>query len=178
MFRNMPGDSVDHVELQPGEVGANLFPSSRHSIWLLSLFAVGLLARFYFAGFLFLDPDECLHYWVSVQPSLAAAYHATLSTAHPPLFIIFLYYWRWLGHSEIMLRLPGVLAGLAFCWIIYRWIGRVAGDEIADIALPFLLFTPSLIWLSAEVRQYWLLLLFIAIALYCFERAVAEQLIP
>ena len=175
MFRNMPGDSVDHAELQPGEVGAGLLSSSRHSTWLVSLFAVGLLARLYFAGFLFLDPDEALHYWVSVQPSLAATYHATLSTAHPPLFIIVLYYWRALGHSEIMLRLPGVLAGLAFCWIAYRWIGRVAGLEIADIALPFLLFTPSLIWLSAEVRQYWLLLLFISIALYCFERAVAEQ---
>ena len=169
-------DSVHHAELRTETVLDAGLPSRQgHRIWLAALFGVGLLARLYFAGFLFLDPDEALHYWVSLQPSIASAYHATLSTAHPPLFILFLYYWRTLGHSEIMLRLPGVLAGLAFCWIAHRWVARVADEHLAAIALPLLLFTPSLIWLSAEVRQYWLLLLLIAVALYCFERAVAEQ---
>lgn len=178
MLTNMPGssDSVQQVEAQQqGDLKAGLFSPGDPRIWLAFLFTCGLLARLYFAGFLFLDPDEALHYWVSVQPSAAAAYRATLSTAHPPLFILFLYYWRTLGHSEIVLRLPGVLAGLAFCWIVYKWVGRVASPQTAEVALPLLLFTPSLIWLSSEVRQYWLLLLFISLALYCFERAVAEQ---
>jgi hypothetical protein len=178
MLKNMtgPSDSVQPAEAQQqADVRAGLFPADKHRLWLVTLFVFGLLARLYFAGRLFLDPDEALHYWVSVRGSLAAVYHATLSTAHPPLFIVFLYYWRALGHSELLLRLPGVIAGLAFCWIIYRWIARVANERIAQTALPLLLFTPSLIWLSAEVRQYWLLLLFIAIALYCFERAVAGQ---
>jgi Dolichyl-phosphate-mannose-protein mannosyltransferase len=178
MFREMAGlrDSGHHVEVQQeAELGTGTRSADRNRIWVGTLFGLGLLIRLYFAGFLFLDPDEALHYWVSLQPSAAAAYHATLSTAHPPLFILFLSYWRTFGHSEIMLRLPGVLAGLAFCWIIYRWVARIADEEVAGIALPFFLFTPSLIWLSAEVRQYWLLLLFIAIALYCFERALAEQ---
>ena len=169
-------DSIDHAEVQKTcEAGAGSFSPGRDRIWFATLLGFGLLARLYFAGSLFLDPDEALHYWLSLQPSLAAAYHATLSTAHPPLFILFLYYWRLLGHSEILLRLPGVIAGIAFCWIIYRWIARIDGEETAGIALPLLLFTPSMIWLSAEVRQYWLLLLFVAIALYCFERAISEQ---
>jgi 4-amino-4-deoxy-L-arabinose transferase-like glycosyltransferase len=178
MFRNMAGssDSVHHAEVQQeAELGTGLSSPGRQRIWLATLLGCGLLVRLYFAGFLFLDPDEALHYWVSVQPSLAAAYHATLSTAHPPLFILLLHYWRALGHSEIVLRLPGVVAGLAFCWIVYRWVARIADEQVASIALLLLLFTPSLIWLSGEVRQYYLLLFFIAFALYCFERAVAEQ---
>ncbi len=169
-------DSIDYAEVQKtGIVGAGLFSPGRNRTWLAALLGLGLLVRLYFAGFLFLDPDEALHYWISLQPSLPTAYHATLSTAHPPLFILFLYYWRALGHSEIMLRLPGVAAGIAFCWVIYRWIARISDGETANVSLLLLMFTPSLIWLSSEVRQYWLLLLFIAIALYCFERAVAEQ---
>lgn len=178
MFRKMArlSDSVHQAEVQKGEdVEAGLFWPGRDRIWLATLLSLAMLVRFYFAGFSFLDPDEALHYWVSLEGSLAAAYRATLSTAHPPLFILFLYYWRAFGHSEIMLRLPGVIAGIAFCWIIYRWIARIAGEETGKVSLLLVLFTPSLIWLSAEVRQYWLLLPFIAIALYCFERALAEQ---
>jgi hypothetical protein len=176
MFRNMAGDSVQLTEIQqPAQGEAKPLSPGHRRIWIALLFGCSLLARLYFAGFLFLDPDEALHYWVSVQTSIAAAYHATLSTAHPPLFILLLYCWRGLGHSEIMLRLPGILGGLAFCWITYKWMARLAHQRTAEIALPLLLFTPSLMWVSAEVRQYWLLLLFISLALYCFERAAAEQ---
>ena len=81
------------------------------------LILAGFLLRLSLAWFTFLNPDEILHYLLANQPSLQQAYHASLTTAHPPLLILFLYYWRMIGHSELILRLPAVLAGTVFCWI-------------------------------------------------------------
>jgi uncharacterized membrane protein len=70
----------------------------------------------------FLNPDEALHYLSASQPSVDLAYKAALTNAHPPLLILVLYYWRSLGPSELMLRLPSVLAGTACCWLAYLWL--------------------------------------------------------
>ena len=141
----------------------------------VSLVAVGLLLRFALAWCTFLNPDEILHYLLADQPSIGKAYRASLTTAHPPLLILFLYYWRMLGHAEWILRLPSVLAGTAFCWITFLWLNKVASRSAALTGLALLLFSPSLIRLSAEVRQYALLLCFSAIALYFLERAFSEK---
>jgi 4-amino-4-deoxy-L-arabinose transferase-like glycosyltransferase len=141
----------------------------------LALVLAGFLLRFGLAWLTFLNPDEILHYLLADQPSLRQAYQASLTTAHPPLFILFLYYWRMLGNAEWILRLPSVLAGTAFCWIIFLWLNKVANRSAALTALALLLFCPSLIYLSTEVRQYALLLLFSALALYFLERALAEN---
>ena len=45
--------------------------------------------------------------------------------------ILFLYYWRMLGHAEWVLRLPFVLAGTAFCWITFLWLNKVANRSTA-----------------------------------------------
>ncbi len=133
---------------------------------------MGLLARLAWAHSLFLNADEALHYLLSTQPSLALTYKATLTTAHPPLLILLLHYWSWLGTSEFVLRLPSVFAGTAFCWIMFLWLRRVAGRETALIGLSLLLFCPALIYVSAEIRQYALLLFFCSGCLYFLERAL------
>ena len=138
-----------------------------------SILAAGFLARLYLAHLTFLNPDECLHYLLAVQLSLVDVYKATLTTAHPPLLIFLLYYWRGLGHSELVLRLPSVLAGTASCWFAFKWLENVAGRRTGTIGLFLLAFSPSLIDLSAEVRQYSLLLFFMAAALFLFDRAMA-----
>jgi 4-amino-4-deoxy-L-arabinose transferase-like glycosyltransferase len=139
------------------------------------LILAGFLLRLSLAWFTFLNPDEILHYLLANQPSLQQAYHASLTTAHPPLLILFLYYWRMIGHSELILRLPAVLAGTVFCWITYLWLTRVASRSAGLIVLALLLFSPPLIHLSSEVRQYSFLLLFCAAALYFLERALSEN---
>ncbi len=137
--------------------------------------AVGLLARLAWAHSLFLNADEALHYLLSTQPSFALTYKASLTTAHPPLLILLLHGWSWLGTSEFVLRLPSVLAGTAFCWMMFLWLGKVADRETALIGLSLLLFCPPLVYVSAEIRQYALLLFFCACCLYCLERAVQEN---
>jgi hypothetical protein len=141
----------------------------------LFLVVLGFLLRFGNAAFRFLNADEALHYLLSAHPSLAAAYKASLTTVHPPLLIIFLHYWGMLGHSELFLRLPSVLAGTAFCWIMFVWLKRVTNYQTALIGLCLFLFSPALIQLSSEVRQYSLLLLFCATALYFLDRAFEES---
>jgi Dolichyl-phosphate-mannose-protein mannosyltransferase len=135
----------------------------------------GFAARLAPAASNFLNPDEALHYLLSQAPSLGLVYRASLTTAHPPLLIIFLHYWSFLGKSELILRLPSVIAGTAFCWLIYLWLQRVANHTAALAALALLLFSPPLIEISAEVRQYALLLFFVAGCLYCFDRSLQEN---
>lgn len=141
----------------------------------LGLIAGGLLLRLILAPLRFLDPDEALHYELSAQPSFADAYRVSLTTVHPPLYILFLHLWGKLGHSEFFLRLPSVLAAVAFSWIMYRWLERAQDRATALACLSLLLFLPSLVSLSTEVRQYALLLLFCSAALYFLDHAIQEN---
>jgi hypothetical protein len=142
------------------------------------LLAFGFIVRLWLSHAVFLNPDEALHYWLSLQPSLALTYQATMVTAHPPLYIVMLHYLSYLGSSEFLLRLPSVLAGTALCWVVFLWLERVTSRATALIGLGLLLFSPSLIYVSAEVRQYAPLLLFCAGALYFFDSALAENSLP
>jgi len=137
-----------------------------------------LVARLIPAKEYFLNPDEALHYLSASQPSVDLAYTAALTNAHPPLLILVLYYWRSFGQSELMLRLPSVLAGTACCWLAYLWLKQVTDRSTAFMGLLLFSFAPSLIGLSAEVRQYALLLFFMAGCLYLSERAIQENSRP
>jgi Dolichyl-phosphate-mannose-protein mannosyltransferase len=139
------------------------------------MLAGGFLARFLLARSTFLNPDEALHYLLSLQPSWKAAYQATLTTAHPPLLIVILHGWQILGHSELFLRLPSILAGTAFCWGMFRWVEDATDSATALISLALLSFAPSLIAVSAEVRQYALLLFFEGSCLYLLDRAIRQS---
>jgi hypothetical protein len=58
--------------------------------------------------------------------------------------------------------------------MMFLWIKDVFGRSAALIGLTYLLFSPPLIALSAEVRQYPLLLFFCACSLYFLERGLRE----
>jgi hypothetical protein len=135
----------------------------------------GFLTRLWTASGTFLNPDEALHFRLANQPTLSLAYKASLTAAHPPLLTVLLYFWRDLGASELWLRLPSVLAGAAFCWIFYKWLTKAAGNLTGVIGLLFVAFLPPIVLLAAEVRQYSLLLAFLASALYFLDEAFAKN---
>src|SRR5689334_3940533 len=110
-------------------MGAQSAPSNSRSWCYFLLIAAGLVLRLRLAWLTFLNPDEALHYFLSHQPSLKLAYEASLTTAHPPLMILFLHYWCFLGRSEFVLRLPFVIAGTLFCWVMFLWVRRVASGS-------------------------------------------------
>lgn len=141
----------------------------------LAVLAAGFFLRLFVASRSFLNPDEALHYLLLNQPSLFLAYKASLSNAHPPLIYVVVYYWHFLGRSELMLRLPSVIAGTAFCWFFYKWMAMAFGRAAGCVGLILASFSPALVALSAEVRAYALLLFCIGGALYFLERAFAQD---
>jgi hypothetical protein len=135
----------------------------------------GLAVRLYKAAAYFLNPDEALHLVLASQPSVRLAYKAALTNAHPPLLVLLIHYWRWLGQSEFILRLPSVVAGTACCWIAYLWVKQLTGDRAAFMGLLLLALSPTFVGLSSEVRQYALLLFLISGCLYLSDRALREK---
>ena len=150
------------------------FEAHSNRLAILAL-AVGTMVRLGAAWGTFLNPDEALHYLIANQASWGTAYQASLTTAHPPLLIFLLYFWRRLGSSEFVLRLPSVLMGTAFCWAYFKWLTGIFGRTAGWIGLVLVTFLPPMILLSAEVRQYMLMLFFITSAAYLFERALAKN---
>ena len=141
----------------------------------LAVVAAGLGARVWVASRSYLNPDEALHYLLINQPSAFLAYKTSLSNAHPPLLFLLLYFWHFLSHSELMFRLPSVLAGTAFCWFTFKWIRIVFGRAASLIGVIVAAFSPALIALSAQVREYALLLFCMGAALYFLELAFQEE---
>jgi len=139
------------------------------------LMVVGLLVRLSLAAATFLNADEALHFMAANQDSWKRTYQASVTLSHPPLLIFVLHLWRIFGSSEIILRLPSVIAGSAFCWIFFRWLAERFGDETGLIGLIFASFLPPMIALSAEIRQYALLLFFAGATLYLLDRALAQN---
>lgn len=151
---------------------------SRPSAWAYALLAAGLIVRLWHASGTFLNPDEAMHFFSANQISWWLTYKSSLTLYHPPLLILLLHAWRSLGTSELILRLPSILAGTAFCWFLYRWLGMLFEESVAWIGFVFALFLPSSIDLSSEVRQYALLLAFAVASAYWLERALAKNSVP
>jgi hypothetical protein len=148
---------------------------SRLDLIALGVIALGLVVRAMTAATGYLYPDEALHYLLANQPSVIMAYKASLTTAHPPLFILLLYLSSFLGESEFILRLPSLVSGTAFLWVAFKWLGNVFGQITGLVGVILLTFSPPMISLSAEVRGYSTFLLFMASALYFIDRAFEEK---
>src|SRR5260370_4470113 len=93
--------------------------SRRHfQLTAIVVLIVGLALRLREAWGTFLNPDEALHYFIANRNSWALAYQASLTMAHPPLMVFVLHWWRILGTSEFMLRMPADLAG-HYSFVVY-----------------------------------------------------------
>jgi hypothetical protein len=148
----------------------------RHAgLVMLVVLAAGFLLRLRAAAHNYLSPDEALIYLVANQPSLRAVYKASLHEAHPPLSYFLLHSCLLLGHSELILRLPSVLAGSILPWFAYKWLKTVFGARTAWIGMLLFAFSPAMITQSIQDRQYALLLLLLAAALYFLEAALGED---
>jgi hypothetical protein len=161
---------------QPGrDFALERWRATHSELLAATALTLGFLLRIRAASGTFLNPDEVLHFLAANQTSLAAAYRASVGTAHPPLLILVLYLLRGVGTSELVLRLPSVIAGTVFCWVAFRWLTSLLGQMAGWIGLIFLTFLPPMIELSAEVRQYALLLCLSALTAYVLERAWARN---
>ena len=169
-------DLQNERESQPGwERRCERWFEAHSNLSAMLVLTAGFVLRLRSASGTFLNPDEALHYLLADQASWRLAYSASLTNAHPPLLTLVLYFWRAVGTSEFVLRVPSVIAGTAFCWIFFKWLTRILGSITGFIGLILVTLLPPLIALAAEVRQYALLLFFLAGSAYLIERALAEQ---
>jgi len=145
---------------------------------MISLLAAGFLLRVWQASKTFLNPDEALHFFTANKASWGLTAKASLTISHPPLLILLLHAWRSLGTSELMLRMPSILAGTLFCCLIYKWSAMLFRDSVVWIVFILALFLPSSVDLSTEIRQYALLLAFAMGSAYLLELALARKSAP
>ena len=141
----------------------------------LAIVALGFLLRVRDAWGTFLTPDEALHFFIANRASVDAVYRASLTQAHPPLLFFLLYGLRSFGNSEFLLRLPSILTGTLFCWIFFKWLSRILGPTVGVVGLVFGALLPPMVSLTAQVRQYGLLLIFLISGAWFLERALAEN---
>lgn len=94
--------------------------------------AIGLALRLFDASTLYLNPDEGIHVCRS-QHSDWLSNVATNGTA-PPFFFFLVHYLQLLSKSELIVRLPFVLSGCIFPWLIYKLLQRL-GLSVAALCL-------------------------------------------
>ena len=147
----------------------------RRALWISAFLAFGFVIRICHASGTFLNSDEVMHFAAANQPRWLLSYRVSLAISHPPLLIFVMHAWRVLGTSELMLRMPSILAGMAFCWFTFRWAEMLFEKSVAWTIFAFVLFLPSTIELSTEIRQYALFLAFAMGSAYFLERALAKN---
>lgn len=133
---------------------------------ILRLSTLGAQSFWYDEAF---TPVHVLH------PNLTATLRSVVHTENtPPLW--YLIAWadsRVLGSGEYALRLPSALAGIAtvpVAWAIGRELTARRATAVAMAA--FVAVNPLLVWYSQEARAYALFVLFAALAMLCFLRAL------
>jgi hypothetical protein len=137
-----------------------------------TIVAVGFILRLWLAHATFFNADEAWHYATSLQHSLREAWQASLSLYHPPLLIFLLYFWHKLGNSDLFVRLPCVISGTVFCWFYYKWLKLVCGYQAALVGVLLVSLLSTMVGISADLRQYPLMLMFLAAGAYFLEKAL------
>ena len=167
----------------PGAGRAKEVSSASVKAWLdshadglaLAVVALGLAARLSNVRGAYLMPDELSHLNIASARDLAGVYRASLASAHPPLFMLLLHFWKEVARSEWSLRLLPAAFGAASVWEGYRWAGALFGKAAALATAALLALLPSLVIASAELRAYGLLLFLITAALSALEHALETR---
>ncbi|HEX2050095.1 MAG TPA: glycosyltransferase [Actinomycetota bacterium] len=95
------------------------------------------------------------------------------SNVHVPLYHTILHYWlKAFGSSELALRMPSVIFGIACIPVMYAVSRRVVGRKAAVVATALAAASPFWTWHSNEARMYPLLLFVTLSSMALFFRAL------
>ena len=111
-----------------------------------------------------------------LHDSLGATWRSIVHTENtPPLW--YLLAWldaRVFGDGALALRFPSALAGVATVPVAWGIGARIGGRRAAAIAAALVAVDPLFVWYSQEARAYGLFVLFAALSMLCFVRALEE----
>jgi dolichyl-phosphate-mannose-protein mannosyltransferase len=173
---------------QQGSATPSVWPVSRLEpieLWLdrhwasvgIGIVAAGLALRLYFAHLWYLNPDEALDYFVAAQDQhtwlfwYRTAFH---DPVHPPLFLWLLHVVVEFNRSQPAVRAISITAGALFPWFVMLWVRRFAGTAAGVCTLLILTFSPALIGLSTEVRDYSVAFLAVSISMCLLEKGLED----
>lgn len=96
---------------------------------------------------------------------------------NPPLYPLLLYFWsKAFGISDVALRLPSLIFGIAAIPVMYFGLRKTIGERQATIAALIVAAAPNAMLYSAEARCYGLVLLLSAVAMvFALRLAVARE---
>jgi hypothetical protein len=135
----------------------------------VAIIVLGVALRIPLLNAFFLDFDESMHFQVAKEPTLAAAFESSRQHTHPPLAFLLFHLCQPLGDTEPVLRLPSLVLTVAALWMAFLWLQRLVGRTGALVGLCVLTFSLPMVHLSALMRGYYLLLMFVFSALYLQE---------
>src|SRR3989344_8667485 len=103
-------------------------------------------------------------------------FNYSLSDFHPPLYHILMKGWVVLfGSSEIALRMPSVILGVASIYVIYKIAKKLFDEKTALISATLLATAPLHIYYSQEARMYMLASFFTIVSVYFFISVFVED---
>jgi len=137
---------------------------------VLAILGLGLVLRVLLAARTFLGPGEALNLLSSARPLISVA-ESTSSGTPQPLYWVFLHLWQALGRTDLVLRLPSVLAGTAAGWFGFLWLRSAFGRSAGLFGAILLTFAPALVRQSAVADGTAMLVLFETAALFFFDKA-------
>jgi len=92
-----------------------------------------------------------------------------------PLYSLFLYYWRNLGSSEFLLRLPSVIAGVVSVFMMYKLVRKLFDSKTGLIGALLLGISPFAVYFSQELLPLSWVILFSLASTYFYVKAITES---
>lgn len=145
------------------------------AIVLLAILTAALILRLYGLAEESLWHDEGFSAAMAALP-VTAMVRECVDDIHPPFYYLSLHYWtRLFGGSELALRLPSVIFGIASIGLAFL-LGSLLFDRKTGVAVS-LIMTVSIyhLWFSQEARMYALVLSLMAGSLCFFVKLLREQ---
>src|SRR3990167_7245669 len=106
----------------------------------------------------------------------ALVFDYSIGDFHPPLYHILLRGWVLLfGTSEIAVRLPSVILGLATVYIVYLITKKLFENKTALISATLIATSPLHIYYSQEARMYMLAVFFATLSVYFFVSLLKKE---
>src|SRR5262245_2648567 len=119
--------------------------------------------------------DEVLYSTRYAASSLDSLWRLFLTDPSAPLYRVLLFFWvKVFGDSELSVRAPSLLFGIASIGLTYR-IARTFGSPwVALLAAAFLCFAPAHVWYSQEATPYAMTLFFLLATVLAWLRLRAD----
>ena len=108
--------------------------------------------------------------------TLASSFYVTLNyEEHPPLYNIFLHFWRYVGESVFVLRLSSVLFGVGAVLLIYLIGKKIFDYKVGLVAALILALNPLHLNYSQNIEPYSFTVFFSFLAIYFLIRALGSN---